>query len=124
MPETNVFKACFDQIFHNPMCAGIILFIWAIGYVFDRSDKTDSRWLALVCMACGAFLYWGLTSPKTVSPDFPRPWLVLVLNGAILGFIAYLTHTFGVKAIIDYLVNKARLMLGQNPSPPSNPPTP
>lgn len=65
-------------------------------------------------MFAGGASYWAFAGFKSVPKElFPYPIVVLIANGIICGFLAWVIHEQIVLRIVNYF--------GPKPQPPPNP---
>ncbi len=82
----------FDQIVNNPASLLLIFVISIIAWLVETLPSINSKLVPHVCVGLGAAIYWLFVSPSTVPQSFPHPAAVLVANGIICGFIAFILH--------------------------------
>lgn len=99
--DMSIFLAPFEQLWNSPASAFIIVPVSIVAWLWEMWDFTPSKYVPLVCIILGTALYPALTPLKTVPPNFPIPILVLILNGLVLGFLAFILHKFLVKKLIE-----------------------
>lgn len=99
--DISLLLAPLEQLWHSPACFLIIFPISICAAVWETLEATPSKYIPIVCLVLGSVLYPSLTSVSTVPPGFPHPTVVLVLNGFVLGFIAFILHKFLIKKLIE-----------------------
>jgi hypothetical protein len=105
--------AMVDQIIRSPASLLTILFVSILAYCLEIWPKFPSKVIPLLCILLfGPLLYFGLVSPKTVPSSFPYPWIVLGVNGVIVGFIASIVHV----SLIRWLIKRFEIVPLQPPS--------
>ena len=116
--DPSIFFAPFLQVWNSPNSALIILPVSIVAFIWEMNSKTPSKFIPVVCLALGMILYPLLTPLSSVPKTFPVPIVVLLLNGLVLGFIAWMVHKFVVKKLIDKFGGR------DDPQPPVQPPKP
>lgn len=124
MDFLNLMLAPLEQLMHAPGCALIILPVSIVAAVWEMMQQTPSKYIPVVCMGLGMALYPLLTPISTVPPAFPNPIVVLILNGFILGFVAWVVHKFLIKRVIDKFAEKQDAADAAKPEPPTKPEPP
>lgn len=116
-----LFTALFQQVVSNPASIFIILPVSIFAFVLEVWPLFPSKLVLPMCLVSGSCLFPGLVSRNTVSPYFPNPLLVLILNGFILGFVAWVVHKTVVKRIITWAgVNGTVLPMKDRPKSKSD----
>lgn len=118
----NLLLAPIEQVVNSPGSPLIIIFISMAAYAWDRIPKFSNVWLLPLCMVIGLILYPLVSKTSSVPDTFPYPIVVLLLNGAITGFIAFLGHNLFVKALINWMIGKVQDLSTKGPPPPPTPP--
>lgn len=98
----SLFTALFQQLLGNPASILIILPVSILAFVLEVWPMFPSRLVLPMCIACGSCVFPALVKTSTVPAAYPNPLLVLILNGFILGFIAWVVHATIVKKIIHH----------------------
>ncbi len=113
--DIDLFTAMWKQVVSSPASMLLIL-LWSIfAWLIDASFVT-SRIIPAVCVLGGGASYWLFASPASVPHDFPHPVAVLVANGIVCGFVAYV---IGFKAIKKFVLS--RFNESGDPKPPPLP---
>lgn len=97
-----LFTALLQQVVTNPASIFIILPVSIFAFVLELWPIFPSKLVLPACLGAGSWLFPSLVSRSTVSPYFPNPLLVLILNGFILGFVAWIIHKALIKRIIKW----------------------
>lgn len=103
MDTTTVFGATLASLLHNPGSFLVILPVSIMAFVLEKWALFPSRLISPVCLALGMVLFPALVKSSTIPPEYPYPLVVLVLNGFILGFVAWLAHAFIIARLIAFL---------------------
>lgn len=98
----HLFTALFQQILGNPASILIIVPVSIAAFVLEVWPMFPSRLVLPSCLVLGSCLFPALVSKSTVGASYPNPLLVLILNGFILGFVAWVVHTTIVKRIVNH----------------------
>ena len=130
-PFEGLFSALFQQILGSPASALILIPVSIFAFVLEVWPLFPSKLVLPMCLVAGSCLFPGLVAQTTVPPAYPNPLLVLILNGFVLGFIAWVVHKVVVRRIIKWAgVNGAMFPSKQKgdtdrftkpPTPPQNP---
>lgn len=100
--DTSIFSALVGQVVNNPASALVILPVSIVAIVLEMLSCVPNRLILPCCLTLGMLLFPGLVHRETVPPSFPNPLLVLILNGFILGFMAWAVHA----TLIRWLLSK------------------
>lgn len=99
MDQINLISAMVSQITASPAFLYVLVFVNMVIFAWETIPQLPSRFIPLVSITLGGVLFPMFISPGTVSPDFPRPMLVLVTNGLLAGLLSFAAHS-GVTAFL------------------------
>jgi hypothetical protein len=118
--NADIFSALIGQLLNNPASLLLILPVSILAFVFEKWKWFPSNLILPVCLASGMCLFPGLVNRSSVPTAFPHPLLVLILNGFILGFVAWAVHITLVKWLIGKFspAESANPNIADNPKPP------
>lgn len=94
-PEADMTKsltAMYQQVANSPACLFIIVGVNIIIFLWEAVPALPSRYILHVSVGLGTLLYPFLAPRGSVPYDVPHPIVVLIINGALSGFIAFLAH--------------------------------
>jgi hypothetical protein len=101
----DLFKALFDQVIANPASILIIFPVGILAFVLEVWPMFPSKLVLPVCLCSGSTLFPALVKTSTVPAMYASPLLVLILDGFILGFVAWLFHRLIIKKLIKRFAN-------------------
>lgn len=110
-------NAMVEQIINSPASLLVIIALSIISYVVEVSAWLPSKAILPLCVFGGASGYWIFSSAGSVSPYFPYPYAVLVVNGLVCGFIAFIFHASAIKWLINRFQPPSRD--SKDPKPPT-----
>lgn len=101
--QANILSAAYHQILNNPASLMVIAFLCVLAWLCDDLPFINSRYVAHVTVVLGATIYWMFAGPESVPKTFPYPFVVLVVNGTICGFVAFVFHRQAVARLISFV---------------------
>lgn len=104
--QANIISAAFHQVINNPASLTVIPFLCVLAWLADDLPFISSRYVAHLTVMTGASIYWLFSGPSSVPKTFPYPSAVLVANGTLCGFIAFLVHRQLVARCISFFRSK------------------
>lgn len=118
--QANMVSASWHQVLNNPASLTVIGFLCVIAWLCDDLPFFNSRYVAHITVTLGACIYWLFAGPQSVPKTFPYPFAVLIVNGTICGFVAFIIHRQAVARLIAMVRSKtgdtAFLHKPQNPN--------
>lgn len=111
--EPNILYAMYGQVIRNPSSLFFIGFLCVIAWLIDDLPFINSRYVPHCLCLFGGSAYWMFATPKSVPPNYPYPYVILVVNGVICAFIAFIIH----RQAIARLINMIRARPPQDASP-------
>jgi hypothetical protein len=120
----NIVSASFYQVINNPASLTVICFLCVVAWLLDDLPFINSRYVAHISVIIGASIYWAFAGLDSVPKSYPVPHAVLVVNGTICGFAAFIIHRQAIARLISFV--RARNGTGnmdfiRNNQPPTNP---
>jgi len=101
--DPNVITAMFYQVLNNPASLSVIGFLCIIAWLVDDLPFVNSRYVAHLTVIAGGAIYWMFATPASVPSSYPYPMAVLVVNGTICGFFAFIAHRQVVARCINFV---------------------
>lgn len=120
IPETvskgDIFGAMFSQVANSPASLLVIVGLAIIAWLVHQSKVSDSK-IPWICCVAGGATYWLFSATDSVPKNFPYPHAVLVVNGLVCGFLAFIAHFTLLKIVkhrsgVSVLLVIASLSLG------------
>lgn len=111
IPDTNIASASIHQLLNNPASLTVIPFLCVIAWLCDDLPFIKSRYVSHITVIVGGSIYWLFAGPTSVPKSFPYPEAVLVVNGVMCGFFAFLVH----RQAIARIINAVRAKTGGEP---------
>lgn len=99
----NIVWAMYGQVVNNPASLMVIWVLCVLAWLFDDCPWINSKYVAHLTVVIGGSIYWMFAGPSTVPKTFPYSMPVLVSNGIICGFIAFVIHKQVVHRIIQFV---------------------
>lgn len=84
--------APFKQVLNSPASLLVIPGLSIVAWLIEIAPFINSKFIPHVCVGLGGAFYWMFTSAASVPKSFPHPSAVLVMNGIICGFLAFVVH--------------------------------
>lgn len=100
--DLNIVSAMFKQVLNSPGSLLVIVGLSILAWLIEIS-VVNNKVIPWICVLGGAGSYWLFSSAASVPKDFPHPAAVLVVNGLICGFVAFVLHG---QLISRFLVRK------------------
>ena len=101
--DPNIMTAMFYQVLNNPASLLVIGFLCIVAWLVDDLPFVNSRYVAHATVMAGGAIYWMFATPDSVPHTFPYPIVVLVVNGTICGFVAFVIHRQAVARFINFV---------------------
>jgi hypothetical protein len=101
--QANILSAAYHQVLNNPASLMVIAFLCVLAWLCDDLPFINSRYVAHLTVILGAAIYWLFAGPESVPKTFPYPFVVLVVNGTLCGFVAFTVHRQMVARIISFV---------------------
>ncbi len=110
--QANIVAAAWHQVINNPASLTVIPFLCVFAWLVDDLPFINSRYVPHLTVILGGAIYSLFAGPESVPKTFPYPFMVLVANGTLCGFISYITHRQLVARAINFFREKQQ---NQNP---------
>lgn len=109
--QANIASAAYHQVLNNPASLMVIAFLCVLAWLIDDLPVINSRYVSHLTVIIGASIYWLFAGPESVPKTYPYPFVVLMANGTLCGFVAAVGH----RQIIARLISMVRAKMGDAP---------
>ncbi len=101
--QANIVSASFHQVLNNPASLTVIGFLCVFAWLCDDLPFINSRYVSHFTVMLGGGTYWLFAGPGSVPKNFPYPTAVLVVNGIMCGFAAFIVHRQAIARMISFV---------------------
>lgn len=103
--ELDVFSAMWKQVANSPASLLLIPVFAVLAWLIETS-WVNSKIIPWVCIGGCAAVYPLFCSKSSVPNIFPSPLAVLIANGILCGFLAYVAHSQIIMRIVSAIGRK------------------
>lgn len=95
------------------------IMVIAIGYVLRPIKAVPNKAIPFACLVLGAVIYPLIAKPVPVSADLRHPLVRQVLEGLLIGLLAWLCHNLILKRLEDKLPWLKGVLDAEGSEPPA-----
>lgn len=92
-----------DPLMKNESSWLVIVPLSIIAFVLEKWQYFPSKYICPVCIAGGIILMPVFSKVSQVPDTYPYPLAVLMADGCVLGFLAWLAHASIIAKLIGWL---------------------